>query len=136
MYQQKDDLFFSWYLFFVFLSFFKQIVVCIYGLEIESHTLYIYYMAVWSSIVQSSENMHGGQNRWSTKAHSLPNFMPWNLSNSQIMKKNVWCFALKIISFRPTPLLENMYISSFGTGYDVPKTKVSLIVISDSFSYF
>ena len=52
MYQQKDDLFsLGMYLFFVFLSFFKQIVVCIYGLEIESHTLYIYYMAVWSSIV-------------------------------------------------------------------------------------
>ena len=43
MYQQKDDLFFSWYLFFVFLSFFKQIVVCIsiWTGDRKSYTIHI-----------------------------------------------------------------------------------------------
>ena len=138
MYQQKDDLFFSWYvlIFCIFIIFQTNCGMYIWTGDRKSYTIHILHGCLEFYCVQSSENMHGGQNRWSTKAHSSPDFMPWNLSNSQIMKKNVWCFALKIISFRPTPLLENMYISNFGTGYDVPKTKVSLIVISDSFSYF
>ena len=66
MYQQKDDLFsLGMYLFFVFLSFFKQIVVgiSIWTGDRKSYTIHILHGCLEFYCVQSSENMHGGQNR-------------------------------------------------------------------------